>query len=512
MTAITTLSPTQLQADSTRAGRVLRKARTKTQKLFSAPNHGCSPADFPISLPDAYHRWLAGLLAHTLLTAQGVSSVLSRQPLEQMSSAASAFFSDQLAEHNGRSLIGPDRLNDKAFSSYVHALAPNALADSRVPYYRPTPSPKMVPYLLGGLPWSKVEQLIDRLRPVFGMDIDSQFSVGSAVTGTMVQALTAVGLGSGAIYEHEGSPLSLPEQYPHETDADFANRLAVHDLVDTTPVVKPPSTYSLRQHHLRSLPTDESFASILFQGGKVLYRVDLQDRMQKFRSKVVMQVVRLFAPCSEEMTPLIRHELTKGDLQGYQAATRITADSYRNAVRMAFTENWYDLELGATIDRTLLDQDVEVALARAIIAEMHSGDGKLSRAPQLSGLQLLGLALLTGVPVLQFLQFIVDDRARRGECVLVDEGVEQIMEIIRYSELSAYAGEHLMEDLQKVRNLLHFSHANLASSRIAYRLRVGARLLWDWSGRRSYHLERDSTDEKGPKLRFREDRMLSERD
>lgn len=313
----------------------------------------------------------------------------------EMEAAAVDFASGLVqAIHQGggvtRSIIGPARYSDRVLAKYCGMLVKGAFGMPVNPSAPPI-SPALVPYLLGGIPLNVVEELCYRALEV--MD----FFPDPLVKSTWQRAVSGIGFGAHIPHAH------------HDTVIKYG--------VDGQPVeVEVAKTYnhlSFRQDFLLNLPREGSYATILIKQGA--YSDTLRRQLAAWKPQMMAEVEELLDPGAGHMTEYAAKD---------RRAPVLTDWTFRGAVERVFQKPWHQLNLNGRPENVLAD--AEVLLARKIIQKITYND-------QISAETLIGMSLLTGVSVVNWVQFAVDDRARRGMTFLQGDEVDRAVEMLDVS-------------------------------------------------------------------------------
>lgn len=334
----------------------------------------------------------------------------------------------------GRILIGPDQFTDSEMQDYLLTLAPYAVANPlncRIE----SPSPHLVPYLLGGISLPEVERQCYR-----ALTILDAFPVERAPV--LSEAL--IGVGFGAHINHALPPCEIAEP-----------RLSV------------------AVNFLRQLPTTQSNAYWLLEQGAA--GANHARRAEKVKERVLRRATQLLTPGTDP------ERITKYMASRLKIRPLTDAD-YRRTLKHVYQFSWQDLNLGAT--QETVESDIEVVIARCMILEAFgTGSHKTKHRPKISGQTLVGLAMLTGISVAKFTDFAVKDLRMRGETFLSAECIDEAIEIISSTELAAWNKcEAVLRDHAAI-----LRYPDLKAQAMAQRLRSLRQPLWT-TGAESYYM------------------------
>ena len=282
------------------------------------------------------------------------------------------------------SLIGVDQLTDDEFQEYLLTLAPYAVSSATLGRIAP-PSPSLVGLLLGGLTIPEVERQIHRALTLLDAFPDE-------LPPSMTEALHAVGHGPNI--RHNQPPAAITN-------------------------VRKGAAFNW----LASLPRTQSYASqVLTQGG---IQAALASRLAKVQDKVLRYANTLLTPGAH------RYSMTQFayDIDPPRPVDEV---DYRIAVSKLFEGDWADLMLTGK-------GDGPVIVARCLLIELcSSGARSHAEPPVMTGQQLVGIAMLTGISVAKWAEFAVNDLHRRGESFMAASAIDDAVEIIQTTELGAW--------------------------------------------------------------------------
>ena len=94
----------------------------------------------------------------------------------------------------------------------------------------------------------------------------------------------------------------------------------------------------------------------------------------------------------------------------------------------------------------------------------------------MSSVVLLGLALLTGIPLGKWVAFALQDLDRRGETFITEQTLDEVIEMLEMSEVGMKAGACIAE-IRDYKVQLRNTESPF-KSRFAWKLRRGARPFW----------------------------------
>lgn len=294
-----------------------------------------------------------------------------------------------------RSLIGPARYSDRILEKYCAKLLKSAMGPQS-PFLKEPISPALVPYLLGGMTWDGVGELAGRAVNITEVDTDLPHEV--CYMGILGGAL---GFGPHIRHNHR--------EYRISYDAD--NKEVRTDTLDE----KAHNHLSFRQDFLLGLPRNRSYAEVLIENGA--YDDALRRKIARWRPSIMARVERLLDPEAGFMPTRAADK---------RAPVRVNEANFARAVKKVFEQDWDQLDLVCGDPGTAL-ADAEVLMARLIIQ-------KLGVRPPMNAYQMLGMSLLTGISVVNWVQFAVKDKERCGG-LIIDR--EQLGHLITLCETQA---------------------------------------------------------------------------
>lgn len=315
----------------------------------------------------------------------------------EMETAAMYFTEGLTAAMNGthsgvRSLIGPARYSDRILEKYCRRLLKGAMGPASEFIKEPI-SPQLVPYLLGGMTWRSVEERC--YRALYLLDFEAE-PAGVPLLGDSVGL---VGFGAHIRHDHTEYRISY----------DLDNTEIRSDAVN----YKVHNHLSFRQDFLLNLPRNNSYAALLIRNGA--YDDVLRRQIAGWRPEIMREAERLLDPEGGEMPTRAA---------GKRAPVKLEEFNFTRSVKLVFEQDWDQLDLVCGDQGTAL-QDAEVLMARMIIQ-------RLGYAPQMTAECLVGMSLLTGISVVNWVQFAVKDRERRGETFISQATVERVIELCEY--------------------------------------------------------------------------------
>ena len=378
----------------------------------------------------------------------------------------------------GRSLVDPGQFSDRYLKLYLERLAPFATAHSSISSIDP-PSPRLASYLLGGMTLIGLEELCHRAMDVLEIPTPE-------VDATLADAMSVIGFGEGANHTHVDGTKASAFNWKLQEDHDVYLRR--RDKIEPEAASKVTSFLSIRQDYLiHTLNKKGPFALSLLSGAGA-YQGAEQQMISRIKPTVLREVADLFnTPTKEGMTTFIYEQLVDGNMTAYRAAIAFDDELFSRAVRRVYEKPWSELDFHA--NSINLGQDVEVMIARRIISRMSSGRRGVKKVICISAVVLLGLALLTGIPVGKWVAFALLDLARRGETFITPETLDEVIEMLGMSEVGMKAGACIAE-LREYQAALRSTESEY-KSRFAWKLRRGTRPFWSAMtyGASSYYLE-----------------------
>ncbi|AUM59707.1 hypothetical protein HOS55_gp105 [Pseudomonas phage PMBT3] len=318
-----------------------------------------------------------------------------------------------------RSLIGPARYSDRILEKYCAKLLKSAMGPQS-PFLKEPISPALVPYLLGGMTWDGVEALAVRavhLTEVDDMSDSQGYWPRLGVLGA------SLGFGPHIRHNHR--------EYRVSYDAN--NNEVRTDTLDE----KAHNHLSFRQDFLLGLPRTGSYASLLIEHGA--YDDALRRKIAKWRPSIMARTERLLDPEAGFMPTRAADK---------RAPVKVNEANFARAVKKVFEQDWDQLDLVCGDPGTAL-ADAEVLMARLLIQ-------KLGVRPPMDAYGMIGMSLLTGISVVNWVQFAVKDKERCGGRIIMQEDLERLIELCEvqagYTDETDYqlrAGIYAMADSVK---------------------------------------------------------------
>lgn len=350
-------------------------------------------------LPAGHPDLLTGALslADSLLSAQGLGDTY----------------------HN--TLISPANLSDDQLRQYGERLMRAAVGnpdDSAVGMQ----SPAIVPYLLGGIPLTGVETLVDRILEVLEFFPDVEAGTFTAST----------------------KPLGFAPWQGH-----------IH-----APFERTDGNVSYRQNYLLFHLNPRSWVDSLLASGA--YGATTCKRVERMKLDVCSWVQALLDPGAHHMTELAA--------QGRNPVDVFDRD-YSIAVQRVFERPWRELDLTGGTSRVELADDIQCLLARGII---H----RLASKTKMSAQTLVGIALLTGVSIAKFTEFAVYDCKRKGETFITADTIDQAIDIINMSA----AGAVMKCESALREHSITLRYSSEVEQRFARRMTSPKKPLWSSTG------------------------------
>lgn len=357
---------------------------------------------------------------------------------EEMAGALAIFATNLLDAVQGstgrvRSLIGPLRASDRLLEKYCRTLLKSALGKPSPVVEEPV-SPCVVPYLLGGITWASVEQLCYRALDV--MDFMPE-PMGAA---SLNRAMSVIGFGPRMSHKHRD---------------------------DVPPKDKQMAHLSQRQDFLLSLPEDAGFAQYVLEHGA--YQDNLSRQIHAMKPEIMQEVERLLDPQGGEMSKWMLE-----NVEPVRQPVKPLDVSYRYAVERVFRKDWDKLDLQCGGPGTG-QGDAEILMARKIIKRLAYND-------RINAEVLIGMSLLTGVSVMNWLNYAAEDLQRRGETFIELEEVERALEM-----LEPYPGFDCVVEFEQLIFEWRYPSEQVGLERLtkrkwARRLQSGVNPLWSTNG------------------------------
>lgn len=359
----------------------------------------------------------------------------------EMMSAAMVFASGLLeATQQGvgmtRSLIGPARYGDKVLAHYCSHLIKGALGKPN-PALRHPVSPVLVPYLLGGCTWTQIENAGQR-----AMELMDFFGDPNGVP-MLHRAISNVGFGEHVRHRHYDTVIKY--------DAD--------NVAYPAEVEKKHSHLSYRQDYLLNLPRDSGYAVLLVNNGA--YDEGLRRLLASWKPEIIAEAERELDPAGGEMSEIAGAE---------RCWVKATDYDFQQAVTAVFERPWdqLDLKAGGQENATA---DMQVLLARKIIHRLSYNDKATAE-------HLIGMSLLTGISVANWVNFAIEDRERRGETFITGDEVERIIDLVQ-----AHPAYGCDDELRAALLQFRYEPERMeAKRRFARRLQSARNPLWSTNG------------------------------
>lgn len=435
-----------------------------------------------------------------LIQASGIKApVPARGTLAQYLANPDPVLQGECERQFGRTLVDPSRYSRKYLRMYLERLAPFATAHSSTSNVDPV-SPRLAAFLLGGMTLMGLEELCHEAMDV--LEIPTP-----VVDATLSDAMACVGYGMHANHSH--FDLLRADLFNWRLHEDHDAYLRRRDTLTYVEPARVTTAISQRQHHLiYELPRGASFASALL-AGQGAYQGAEQQTIAKMKPYVLKEVADLFnGPTEQGMTEFMYERLVDGNLTKYRQAIAIDDAQFSRAVRRVYEKPWAELDFHATTSH--ISDDVEVMIARLIINRMAAGRRSTAKPVLISAVVLLGMALLTGIPICKWIAFALQELDRRGETFIEEKTLDEVIEMLEMSEIGQKAGPCIAE-IREYQVALRATESEY-KSRFAWKLRRGNRPFWTalTFGPETYHLEGYDEDE-APIYKFNFDPYL-ERD
>ena len=405
---------------------------------------------------------------------------------------------ESLRQH-GRSLIDPSHYSDRYLKLYLERLAPFATAHSSTSNIDP-PSPRLAAYLLGGMTLIGLEELCHRAMEVLEVTTP-------VVDATLADAMGVIGFGAAANHTHTDGLRASEFNWRLQEDHNAYLRRRATLTHKEAPRVN--TSVNIRQDYmLYQLRRTGSFAMQLLSG-QGAYQGAEQQMIARMKPIILSEVADLFnGPTKMGMTEFMYERLTKGNLVDYRRAIELDDELFSRSVRRVYEKPWQELDFHADLHN--VTHDVEVMVARCLISRMSAGKRGSKKVICISAVVLLGLALLTGIPLGKWVAFALQDLARRGETFLTSETLDEVVEMLEMSEIGMKAGACIAE-IRDYQAAIRSTESEY-KARFAWKLRRGTKPFWSalTYGPESYYLE-GYTSKDAPVFKFSFDPYL-ERD
>lgn len=447
---------------------------------------------------DAAQQAVVIMSTDALIRAQGIKvPIPTRGVLAAYLATPDERLQAEADRQYGRTLIDPSYFSDRYLKLYLERLAPFATAHSSTSLIDP-PSPRLAAYLLNGMTLMALEELCHRAMEVLEVTTPE-------VDATLSDAMACVGFGEGANHTHFDSLKASDFNWQLHEDHDIYLRR--RDKLEAEGAVKTTENLSIRQNFLiKDLPRNGSFAMGLLSG-QGAYQAAEQQMIARIKPIILKEVADLFnGPTDMGMSEFKYKELLGTNVSAYRAAIAFDNELFSRSVRRVYEKPWIELDFHA--DFSNLSTDVEVMIARRLIARMSSGKRGVKKVICISAVVLLGLALLTGIPVGKWVAFALMDLSRRGETFITPETLDEVIEMLEMSEVGVRA-QACIAELREYQVALR-STENEFKSRFAWKLRRGTRPFWSAMtyGPDSYYLTGYNTKDE-PTYKFNFDPYLS---
>lgn len=295
-----------------------------------------------------------------------------------------------------RILIGPANYSDRVLAKYCGMLIKTALGTDMpktAHATNPPLSPAIVPYLLGGCTMAAVETAAWRALEVM------EFFPEPSGIWSLNLSLSDVGFGP---------------TYPHRQYSGEVVNYNNENEVVITPESKKYKHLSESQNWLLALPRTGSFSRILMDEGA--YEISTRRYVNRKASKLIAEAERLLDPASGEMT----EHAAKG-----RHAVQANQWTLQRAVHRVFERPWSELDLKGGGQENA-EHDLEIVLARCLIHHVSYWCNMTAEA-------FVGISLLTGISMLNWARFAIEDLRRRGETFITDKELHRACDIAEVS-------------------------------------------------------------------------------
>lgn len=365
-------------------------------------------------------------------------------------------FMAQQNHYPNRSLIGPGDYSDAVLKEYAFHSLSTALS-SNIGHVDDSTgygiSPAVVPTFIGGKGWREVERSAARALQLLGVPVNVlENMLHGMPEASDVFCLTGFGPQRAHSYvPYPGDP-SLRRLAP---DPDRQRNADQHldgleglpkawidgDLYKRERVKN--TRESTRREWLFQLPeTIDPQVYLLRKGG---FEPEFRHRLRRIRLRTGYNVQTAFSPRSEAYGyPIGRYAwdiLTDMDFSDYAAGKYMDDELFERAVERVFERPWFELDLQGPMD---LQHDTEVALARAIIRGLVGvSPRRKGRRIYTSAVTLLGMSIVSGVPLVAFLEFGLNEWKRTGECWFNEktlDDLDTLLELLGESETETLSG------------------------------------------------------------------------
>lgn len=381
----------------------------------------------------------------------------------------------------GRCLIGPDYYPDDTLVAYVRELSSTALG--RVPTDRyHSVSPVTAQYLLGAVPLSRLCKLIDRLFSVLGLQIPP---VSYRHTSN---ALCITGCGPNAFYDYRipdprlAEDFARKEHFMHgeaffrESNEDFRKRITEGQPLRVMPERRNPVS-----NWYESI-TGQPLSYMLDKGAM---QVAHYNKVTHHLPAIVLNYYAQLNFCNEDIGRELKNRCGTWELP------KLESLMVEKALKAVFRDPWSQLDLeGDPMN------DFPVVLARSVIQAL-TGNAARFNPPALQAQYLLGLALLTGVPVTSFLRFGRDELVRTGMSFCDKEtciAMVDLLEECSFSDATPVSCEAELEIVTHEFELAEQRSGVMEAKAFARMLRCSKNLLWSRKSSNVYHIDRFSSD------------------
>lgn len=396
-------------------------------------------------------------------------------------------------DQTGRHLFSPAALHPDVLTEYVARLQDSAFSVPKGWYARPAPL-HLALALLNLSSWRAIKELLDstlRIMDVETTPADAQDWDPAQIADEDPDLLTDIsllcGFGGGQLTHSSRmtTPVEICAPNPGESPRRYKERL-------TGPMYKTlkPRTGSWNSKQawlMNYVPAEAGFAEHMLRSNDC-YSMALHSRVDLVKVKALRDAYIAWMP-NQEITERAYDKLksrweSRNPNKSWEVAMSYTRQDFQTAVNMVYTQPWSDLYL--TYDESSLQRDREVVLARALIANLcKASNTHRSVLRLIPGVYYVALAMLTGVPLLNWLRYAIDECKRRGEGFIKARIIDDVIYACDYSFVNEYMGQ-LRGPLEDMRIELDMMERSTAPG-FPKVLRKGHNLMWAMADS-PYHL------------------------
>ncbi len=438
--------------------------------------------------------------ASAMITAMRAANGLSTPPLGKkvrglIDAHPEAPLLYAMAEDNfGRHFFSPGALSEPVLRHYMDAMSESAFSYTGVEDLRSTSLQMALPLLNAGS-WTSVHRMLHGALEALYYPMEELSSDG-AKPDYLSDVTLLCGFGPQARFIHTTRYTTRVDDLARrrgEPVRAYKQRVISNKYKMISPFHRNGQMSLKQRWLLDAVPPDYGFAEYLITQGEC-YGASLEGRVEQIKIKAVANATAAWVP-GEEITPLMferlsqEHERQHPNRPPLEDWLTYTNQEFQRAIHMVYSKPWADLMVTGDFNRLLLDK--EVVLARSIIQQLCSGSNiHRSKAKPLPGAYFMALGLLTGVPVLSWVKFAIEELARRGEGFINENTLDELQDAVATIDVAVMPGEPFYRGLISMRHLLREAEQSVHPG-VPQVLRSGRNLMWTY-GDSPYHLKSTS--------------------